>query len=159
MSDLVNKIKELINPVLLSYHISECVIDFNTSSKDHILSILIDTKDGVDLELCVKVSEEISAILDKYDPIKEEYLLEVASLGAERPINSKEDFKNHINDFILVHTNKLIEVNNEGYDELVGYLREVNENDIVLEIKIKTRKFNINIDFDSIIDSNTTVNI
>ena len=55
----------------------------------------------------------------------------------------------------------MVQVNEkvEGYDELVGYLRQVSEESITLEIKIKTRIKNVEIKRDNIAFAMTSVKI
>ena len=131
---LLEQIKEIVEP-LLGEDIELYSLDFRKEGKDLVLSILIDRKGGVDLDTCVEVSERVSKALDEKDPIPNEYMLEVASAGAEKPLTNLEQFKKAIDDYILVQVKEPVET----YDELVGYLREVDEEKIVLEIKIKTR--------------------
>ena len=147
MDKILLKIKEVAEAVCSKNNVTLYSIEY----KNSILTILIDSKDGIDLDKCVAVSEAMSSELDKSDPIKEEYTLEVASVGSERPLNSLEEYKEHLNEFVLVHTSKLY----EGYDELVGFLRDANEESIDLEIKIKTRKLTVRIDRKDIIDCST----
>ncbi len=151
MDKLLEKIQSLISPICEKHKVSLYSIEY----KDKKLTILIDSKEGIDLDKCVEVSGDVSSKLDEVDLIKEEYTLEVASAGVERPLVSLDQFKSSIDQYILVHTSKLY----EGYDELVGYLRKVSDTFISLEIKIKTRKLVIDIYLEDIIDSFTTVNI
>ena len=50
------------------------------------LRIYIDREPPVDHDLCSVVSERVSAALDKADPIKQAYYLEISSPGLERPL-------------------------------------------------------------------------
>lgn len=151
---ILEKVREIVEP-LLGEGIELYSLTFKKEGKDWILSILIDRKGGVDLDTCVEVSEKVSAALDAYDPIESEYLLEVASAGAEKPLISQEQFKAAIDEYILVQVKEPVET----YDELVGYLREVNEDNIVLEIKIKTRIKKVVISKDNITHAMTCVKL
>ena len=131
---LIEKIREIVLP-LLDHGIELYDVELRKEGKDLVLTVLIDQKGGVDLDTCVRVSEKVSKALDDADPIPNEYMLEVASAGAEKPLNTLEQYQAAIDEYILVQVKEPVET----YDELVGYLREVNEERIVLEIKIKTR--------------------
>jgi ribosome maturation factor RimP len=48
--------------------------------------------DGVTLEDCARVSEEISTILDVEDPLPDRYTLEVSSPGLDRPLRHRDDY-------------------------------------------------------------------
>lgn len=147
-------IKEELEKVLAKEDCSLYDLSYDTSTKEHLLTVLFDKEGGVDLDLCEKITDLVSKTLDKLDLIKEAYMLEVASAGVERPINNIDQFKQALDKYILVHTKKLY----EGYDELVGYLREVNDSYIVLEIKIKTRVLKVNIELENIYDAMTYAN-
>jgi ribosome maturation factor RimP len=49
--------------------------------------------DGVTLEDCARVSEEMSTILDVEDPVPDRYTLEVSSPGLDRPLRRREDYE------------------------------------------------------------------
>lgn len=57
-----------------------------------VLRIFVDTKDGIGIDLCEKISRDISEFLDKEDLIKEVYSLEVSSPGVERKLRTDEHF-------------------------------------------------------------------
>ncbi|MGI6377769.1 ribosome maturation factor RimP [bacterium] len=131
---LYTRLKELVLP-LLSPELELYDLSLHQEGKDLILSILIDKKGGVDLDCCVALSEKISLALDKEDPIDSEYILEVASAGAEKALINSEQWQAAIDQYILVQVQEKV----AGYDELVGYLRDVDAETISLEIKIKTQ--------------------
>ena len=65
-----------------------------------------------ELELYKKVEQEESNVvieynkvdkLDELDPIEHEYVLDVCSPGAERPIRNKEEFLANLNEYISVY--------------------------------------------------------
>ena len=97
----------------------------------------------------------VSAIMDEKDPISNEYLLEVTSPGVERPLKTIEQFKKAIEKYVLVDVSEPV----EGYDQLVGTIKNVTEDGIELEIKIKTRVKVVNIAFSIIESAMTTVKI
>jgi len=56
------------------------------------LRIYMDKEGGITLEDCQKISESVSAPLDKQDFIDEAYFLEVSSPGLDRPLKKDEDY-------------------------------------------------------------------
>lgn len=155
MEKLLEEIKELITPTLVEEKVELYSITYEKVNGDMVLSILLDSDSGVDLEKCIEVSDKISVLLDKKDPIKEEYMLEVASAGLERPITNVDQFIKNIDKYVLIQTNEPVET----YDELVGYLREVRSDSIILEIKIKTRVKKVEIAMDNIYFASTYAEI
>ena len=77
----------------------------------------------------------LSRLLDKEDPINEAYMLDVSSAGSEKPLRL-EKLAKYVGEFVNVHL-----VNPyEGYNFLEGDLKEVTEEEIKLEIRVKGRK-------------------
>ncbi|HBC97665.1 MAG TPA: ribosome maturation factor RimP, partial [Clostridium sp.] len=61
------------------------------------LRIYIDKEQGnISLQDCEKVSRTVSDILDREDPIKVSYYLEVSSPGVERKLYTDEHLKRYI---------------------------------------------------------------
>ena len=60
-----------------------------------LLRVYIDTEGGIDVEHCASVSQQLSAVLDVEDPIREAYVLEVSSPGLDRPLFRERDFAAH----------------------------------------------------------------
>lgn len=56
------------------------------------LRVYIDKPGGITIDDCQAVSEQLSDTLDKTDPIKQSYILEVSSPG-ERPLKKERDFE------------------------------------------------------------------
>jgi ribosome maturation factor RimP len=58
------------------------------------LEVFLETKDGspLSMDVCAKISREVSAILDVEDPMGGAYRLEVGSPGLDRPLTHISDF-------------------------------------------------------------------
>ena len=56
-------------------------------------AVTVEIKEGgISLNDCEAVSRELSEILDKKDPIKDNYFLEVSSPGLDRPLKKDKDY-------------------------------------------------------------------
>ena len=73
------KIEALIlKPITkLGYDIYD--VEYAKEGKDYFLRIYIDNENGINIEDCEKVNNEITDLLDKADYIKEQYFLEISS--------------------------------------------------------------------------------
>ena len=133
---LEEKIKELIDPVLKEMDLILYELKYEKEDNEYYLRIFLEKEhDVMDLYNFFEASEKISLLLDEEDPIPNEYYLEVASSGREKIFETSEDYKNAIDKYVLVDTSELV----SGYDELVGYLKEVTDEGINLEINLKGR--------------------
>ena len=112
-------------------------VEYVKEDNNMILRIIIDNKeDNISLDDCVIVSDIVNPIMDKADPIPNEYMLEVCSAGAERRLRNKDDERKYLGNYIHVETKE------ETYE---GYLEEVNDTSIVIKINLKGRMKNISI--------------
>lgn len=67
-----------------------------------VIQIAINHPEGVDLDLCVKVTELIEDQVDAFMGEQTQYMLEVVSPGAERPYSSYEELQHDVGAFIHI---------------------------------------------------------
>ena len=85
--NIETKVEAVIENKILSLGYELYDVEYVKEGKDYSLRIYIDKENGISLEDCELVSNEITDILDEVDYIKEQYFLEVSS-----PRN-RENFK------------------------------------------------------------------
>ncbi len=153
---LEEKLKKIVEPVIKEKNLILYDLKYEKEDGENYLRVLIEKENDVmDLDTCVEVSEKLSELLDKEDPIPDEYYLEVTSSGREKELEKLEDYKNALDKYILVLTSELV----SGYDELVGDLKEVDEDGIKLQINLKGRIKVVNIPFKIIEKAHLTYKI
>jgi ribosome maturation factor RimP len=148
----IEKIKSAIEPIAKELNVSIYKVVYEKENGKNYLRVFLEKEDySLDLDTCVRASEAISPLLDKLDPIEDEYFLEVASAG-ERELVTKEDYLRAINMYILVDVTERV----LDYDELVGDLVKVNDDSIELKINLKGRMKVVTIPFNIIEKANLT---
>ena len=115
-------------------------VEYSTEGKNYFLRIFIDKTEGIDLNDCEKVNNEIDEILDEADYIKEQYFLEVSSPGIERIIRKEKHLKKYIGHEINI---KLFKKDKNGNKEYQGILKAFDQENIELEENIKIERKNI----------------
>ena len=70
-----------------------CDVEYQKEYGDWVLTFYIDKPQGVSIDECEAVSRAIEPILDEADPIDQEYVLSVSSLGIDRPLKKPRDFE------------------------------------------------------------------
>lgn len=136
----LEKIKPLLETKLSDMGYDLYSILFNVVKGEKHLSIVVDKVEPIDMNEIVKVSEALSTYLDEIDDSNDPYMLEVSSLGAEKPLKV-EALSNYIDRYVEVRM--INPINGENIYE--GFIRKVNEESIDLEIRIKSRIKEINI--------------
>ena len=94
MNDLEERVRSLAEPVL-TRHGAELVEVQVRRGRSQLVRIVADRPGGITLEVCARVSEELSRMLDVDDPIPGRYTLEVTSPGLDRPLRTEADFRKH----------------------------------------------------------------
>ena len=124
--DKIEHLKELFQPVFESNNVKLYDLVFRNFGKDRTLEVSIMKPDGtMDLDTCAAVSEGISEILDREDPINEEYTLEVCSPGAEREIKDLDEIHSGLYVYVrLKHPFKKML-------EFVGEILEISEEGLI----------------------------
>lgn len=132
-------------------------VEWSKLGADNVLSVLVDKPEGITLQDTADLSEIISPELDKIspDPFPSEYLLEVASPGAERPLKKAEDFEKHIGDYLFVKLYQKV----DGEKEFVGDLVNFTDNLLTLSYLDKTRQKTVELDLSNIAKARTQVKL
>ena len=79
MKNTLNKIKEIIAVPMKEMDIIVAEIDFIKEHQNYFLKITLDKVNGIDLDTIVEATNIINPLLDEYDLIEEEYILDIAS--------------------------------------------------------------------------------
>ncbi|WP_057872894.1 ribosome maturation factor RimP [Loigolactobacillus rennini] len=138
MSSVVEKVQDVIQPIVDSYHFELVDMEFVKEGKSWYLRVYIDKPAGIQLEDCAMISEKISEKLDAMDPdpIPQAYYLEVSSPGAERPLKKERDYQRALNQYI--HISLYQPVN--GAKAFEGTLIKLTADELTLSVKDKTRR-------------------
>lgn len=98
------------------------------------LRVSIDKNDVISLDDIIKVNDLISPILDEADLIQSNYVLDVTSLGAEKPIELNE-LDQYVNKYVHIHLSHPF----KGENILEGDLESVTSDTVIISWKEKTR--------------------
>lgn len=133
----LEKMKEKLIPILNKSELSIYSIRTKKEYGEKIVEILIDT-DSIDINDLEKIHLEYIETLsdDDMDP---DYFLELSSVGAERPLKTKEDLFKAVGKYMYLESQKF-----KGLGTLVSFVDDI----LILEINEKGRIRKIEIKFD-----------
>lgn len=90
------EIEELVcrhaEPIAASLNLELYDVEYLQEGGSWYLRVYIEKPEGVNIDDCEAVSEKLSEVLDRLDPIPQQYYLEVSSPGAERALKKDSDF-------------------------------------------------------------------
>ena len=143
MASIEEKVEKLLEPKIQEIGYDLYDVEYAKEGKNYFLRIIIDKPEGIDLNDCEKVNNEINDILDQADYIKEQYFLEVSSPGIERILRKEKHLKDNLGEEVLI---KLFRKDEKGNKEYQGILKDFDNEVITLEYKeeyIKIERKNI----------------
>jgi len=129
-SELVDRVKGMINPILLNEGMELVDIEYRRESKGWVLRLILDKEGGITLDDCTRVSQEVGRSLDVEDVLPTRYTLEVSSPGLTRPLKTEEDFIRYRHRLIKVKTVDPIKNRRHFKGRLLG----VSESGIEIEV-------------------------
>ncbi len=138
-SNIETKVEELLKPIVENIGYELYDVRYEKEGKDYYLRIIIDKSEGIDINDCEKVNNEINDILDEADYIKDQYFLEVSSPGLERILRKDKHFEKQIGNEISIKLFKAI----NKQKELIGILEEYNKEELTIKVGNETLKINL----------------
>ena len=144
MANIEEKVEKLlIDKVnVLGYELYD--VQYAKEGKDYFLKVFIDRPNGIDLNDCEKVSNEINPLLDEVDYIKEQYFLEVSSPWIERILRKDKHLKDNIGKLVELRLFKPI----DKQKSIEGTLENFDNDSIAIKINediIKVERKNISV--------------
>ncbi|MEY8762119.1 MULTISPECIES: ribosome maturation factor RimP [Clostridium] len=119
---LVGKITKFVGPAINNLGYELYYLEFKKEGKNNYLRIYIDKEQGnISLQDCEKVSRTVSDILDREDPIKVSYYLEVSSPGVERKLYTDEHLKRYIGRDVVVNIRGILMGKKKYEGKLLGF--------------------------------------
>lgn len=145
MSNVVETVTELVTPILEENNFELVDMEFVKEGKGWYLRVFIDKENGINIEECAYVSDQLSEKLDNCDPdpIPQAYYLEVSSPGAERPLKKEKDYQKALAQNAYINVSLYQPLN--GIKIFDGYLMDLNDETLTIEYMDKTRKKTVEI--------------
>lgn len=149
MEEIVQKVKEIIEPVFRQGHYHLVEIELRGTGNNRVLSIYVDTDQGITLKEVTELTREINDLLDIHDLIPGKYRLEVSSPGLTRPLKHLWQFRKNIGRELKIRFTE--QPNTQA--KLRGELVSVSEN----EIQVKSGENVISIPYASIVEAKIVI--
>jgi ribosome maturation factor RimP len=128
------RLRGLLEPLVSAADLDLEEIEVSRAGRRRVLRIVVDSDEGATLDACAELSRAISEKLDETDAMGEdEYVLEVSSPGADRPLTEPRHYVRAVGRLARIHLH-------EG-GELVARILTVDDEGLDLEVPgVKGRK-------------------
>ena len=132
---LESTVKNLIEKPIKALGYTEVEVKYVKEFGTQYLRVMVDKDDEViDLDEIVKVNDIVSPILDEADLIKTNYVLDVTTFGAEKPIDVAK-LEKYVGRYINIHLTHPY----KGLNIIEGTLESVDNDKVIISFKEKTR--------------------
>ena len=127
----VNELKGRLIPLIEKLDLELAELSAPIAGGRLILRFSIHSSKGVTLDDCAKVSRCVSEYLDTEDLIAGKYMLEVSSLGLDKPLKELIDFKRRIGEKVEISFNG----ETGKRKQIVGILKNTDDVSISVDTK------------------------
>ena len=139
-----NDLKLLIEPAVnkIGYELTDLEMKWN--GENNLIRLFIDRPEGIGLEDCEAVSQQIGMLMDIEEPIKDDYVLEVSSPGLDRRLTKIDHYLQFLGNEVRVK----LTIPQDGRRNYKGNLLSANEDFIEVKVDGEVHKISIEtIDF------------
>ena len=142
MTKIADKVFSIINPIVIDMGYELLGIEYVPSGKYSVLRIYIDCEEGIGVDDCETVSQQVSAIMDVEDLINGQYNLEVSSPGIERPLFVMAHYQRFLGHDVCLRTYRPI----DGRRNFTGSIGSVVETSNTIELVTELGSVSLDID-------------
>jgi ribosome maturation factor RimP len=113
-------VESYLEPIMEEHNFELVDVEYVKEGTNWYLRVFIDKKGGITIDDCELVSKSLEKTLDKEDPIKNSYILEVSSPGLDRPLKKDSDFERYKGRIVDIKLYKAFNKKKEYSGELIG---------------------------------------
>jgi ribosome maturation factor RimP len=138
--DLKEKIRQLAEPVIISEGMELIHIECIKMHSRWIIRFFLDKENGVTLDDCANVSNQLGDLFDIREVINSAYMLEVSSPGFDRPLSRDQDFLKYKNSKVNIKTRVKIDGSKNFHGILLDYIEEDGQKLVLIDVAGKIHR-------------------
>ena len=105
-------------------------LEYLSQGRHSLLRLYIDGENGVTVDDCALVSQQVSSVLDVEDPIAGDYTLEVSSPGMDRLLFKLDQYPGYVGEAVELRLRSAF----EGRRKFKGVLKGIEGEDVVVQV-------------------------
>ena len=105
-------------------------VEYLSQGRHSLVRIYIDAPNGITVDDCATVSEQVGGVFDVEDPITGEYTLEVSSPGMDRLLFKLEQYPGYVGEIVELRLRGAF----EGRRKFKGVLQGIEGEDVVIQV-------------------------
>ena len=105
-------------------------VEYLSQGRHSVVRVYIDGPDGITVDNCAVVSEQVGSLLDVEEPVSGEYTLEVSSPGVDRLLFRPEQYPGYVGEVIELKLRSAF----EGRRKFKGILKGLEGEEVVIQV-------------------------
>lgn len=134
-SSAVDAVAKIVQPIVTNLNLDLEQILVRPAGNRLLVKIIVDKDGGISLDDVAQLTAAISEPLEQIAALADPFTLEVTSPGVDRPLTEVKHWQRNVS--------RLVKVSLTSGESLEGRILEVNEQEISLQIKQRTRSIDI----------------
>ncbi|MBR2916721.1 MAG: ribosome maturation factor RimP [Clostridia bacterium] len=130
-------VMDMVNPIAEQNGCFVYDVEYVKEGNSWFLRVYVDREGGITIDECETISRELSSVLDKNDPISNNYFLEVSSPGIERKLRQEKHFEMYKGETVDIGLYKA----HNGSKNICGELLDLTGDQV--SINLEGEKFSI----------------
>jgi ribosome maturation factor RimP len=121
---------ELLEPTVEALGFELWGLEYLSQGRHSLVRVYIDGENGITVDDCAAVSEQIGSVMDVEDPIQGDYTLEVSSPGMDRLLFKLEQYAGYVGEIVELRLRSAF----EGRRKFRGLLKSIEGEDVVVQV-------------------------
>ena len=124
------QLRDLLAPTVEAMGFELWGLEYLSQGRHSLVRVYIDGDNGITVDDCAAVSEQIGSVLDVEDPIHGEYTLEVSSPGMDRLLFELDQYPGYVGETVELRLRSAF----EGRRKVRGVLKGIEGEDVVVQV-------------------------
>ena len=124
------QLRDLLAPTVEALGFELWGLEYLSQGRHSLVRVYIDGDNGITVDDCAAVSEQIGSVLDVEDPIHGEYTLEVSSPGMDRLLFELDQDPGYVGETVELRLRSAF----EGRRKFRGVLKGIEGEDVVVQV-------------------------
>lgn len=130
MATREQQIQAMLEPTVEALGFELWGLEYLSQGRHSLLRVYIEHENGISVDDCAAVSEQVSGVLDVEDPITGEYTLEVSSPGMDRLLFRLDQYAAYSGETVDIRLRSAF----EGRRRFKGILKGIEGEDVVVQV-------------------------
>ena len=130
MATKEQQIQALLEPTVEALGYELWGLEYLSQGRHSTLRLYIESEQGISVDDCAAVSEQVSSVMDVEDPISGEYTLEVSSPGMDRLLFKPDQYAAYQGEILELRLRTAF----EGRRKFKGILKGIEGDDVVIQV-------------------------